>query len=509
MNRLSVLTGTRLRDTLYSLLWDANGSTAGQTDGAGAWLNTGRWWTGTTNVTWTPYDAPDVIFGNGGNGGAVTLASPITVNSINTKTFNGTYTLGTGGQTISLINGFNSSTTSGIVNISSPILMLGKQTWTNNSLNTVTVNAQFDNNGSDLTINGRGVVFINGLLTGSGGIVKNGIGRLNLHINNANTYTGTTIINRGSLRQGNNSSSLSPANLVLNNGVLAFYWISGLTRTLGTGNNQIQVYGISGFGGEGKSGPTVNLGSTIIWGALGEGSATGYFNPTIFILGDERTPNAGRIAFSSNIDLNGTTRTISVPPGLNNNYISTITGAISNSVGTAGIIKLGLGTLQLNTVNTYNGPTTISEGVLNILNSITGTGNVYVYGGTLLGRITTGASASIAGPVNLSDNPSSIIRPGSYGNNTLNTGSLTFEGTNSVLYIDTTAATMSKVNVTGNVNLGGCSVVFSGGLSTSNTYKIITCSGTMSGTLPTIISNSTSKTIVLQQNGNDLEAVVT
>ena len=86
-----------------TLTWDANGATAGQTDGAGAWLDADQWWTGSANTTWTSGD--DAIFGWGGAGGAVTLASPTTVGSLTFKYFTGTYTLGTGGQAITLNNG--------------------------------------------------------------------------------------------------------------------------------------------------------------------------------------------------------------------------------------------------------------------------------------------------------------------------------------------------------------------------------------------------------------------
>src|SRR5207248_498696 len=41
-----------------------------------------------------------------------------------------------------------------------------------------------------------------------------------------------------------------------------------------------------------------------------------------------------------------------------------ITGVISNSVGTAGLIKDGRGILELAAANTYNGPTTVRGGVL-------------------------------------------------------------------------------------------------------------------------------------------------
>ena len=81
---------------VLALTWDANGTTANQTDGAGVWLDPSKWWDGSTNVTWP--SGSDAVFGKSGTGGAVTLASPTTVNSLIFNSFTGTYTLGTAGQ---------------------------------------------------------------------------------------------------------------------------------------------------------------------------------------------------------------------------------------------------------------------------------------------------------------------------------------------------------------------------------------------------------------------------
>jgi hypothetical protein len=86
-----------------ALTWDQNGATDGQTDGAGVWLTANQWWTGYGNQTWA--SGSDAIFGNGGAGGAVTLASPTTVNSLTFNSFTGTYTLGTSTQAITLNSG--------------------------------------------------------------------------------------------------------------------------------------------------------------------------------------------------------------------------------------------------------------------------------------------------------------------------------------------------------------------------------------------------------------------
>lgn len=385
---------------IATLTWDANGTTANQTDGAGAWLTANQWWTGSANTTWS--SSANAIFGNGGTGGAVTLASPTTVNAITFNSFTGTYTLGTAGNTITLNGGITGNANSGIVTIISPVTLGGTQTWTNHSGNALTTGNGTNlitNGGYDLTVDGTGTtnfgVISNAAaaLNGSGALVKNGSGRLNLGGLNSG-FSGAVTINGGVLQAYNDGGALGNGNLTLNGGVLSFYWGATYTRTLGTGIGTVQIPGgESGFGGAGTTGPSVSLGTTVVWGALGQGSATGHFNPGKFVLGDSGTPNAGVITFSSGIDLNGTTRTIVVPKGLSTGgNVSTISAAIGGT-GTAGLIKEGNGTLILSAANTYTGSTTISGGILRIGNNTAGSLNNGNYAGNI--SIASGATLQI------------------------------------------------------------------------------------------------------------------
>ena len=357
------------------LTWDPG--SGGTTDGAGAWLDTGKWWDGATNVDWTSGDA--ATFGNSGAGGAVTLASPTTAASITFNAFTGTYTLGTSGNAITLNSGITKNAGSAAVTFASPITLGGAQTWTNNStglLLTGNGTNLIDNGGNQLTIDGTGTTTFGVLnnaavsLTGSGALVKNGSGRLNIGGVNGPGFSGAVTINGGILQGHNSADVLGNGNLTLNGGVLSFYWGVTYTRALGTSTSEVQILGgESGFAGAGTTGPTVNLGSSVMWGAAAEGSgATGFFNPSKFVLGDAGTGNVGATTFSSAIDLNGTTRTIVAPKGTSTSFNrSTISGAISNSTGTAGLIKEGGGYLLLsNNTSAWNGSTTVSEGFLDM-----------------------------------------------------------------------------------------------------------------------------------------------
>jgi fibronectin-binding autotransporter adhesin len=367
-------------------------------------------------------------------GGAVTLVGPTTVESLTFNQFTGTYTLGASGQTITLNGGINKTSTSAAVTFASPITLGGDQAWMNNSsgaLTTANGTNLITNNGYQLTVDGTGTnnfgVINNSAVTlaGSGALVKNGTGRLNVGGLNAG-FSGSVAINGGVLQVYNDPGALGSGNLALNGGVLSFYWGTIYTRTLGSGTNQVMILGgESGFAGAGTSGPSVSLGTTVVWGAAGEGSATGNFNPGKFVLGDAGTTNAGVTTFSSGIDLNGATRTIMAPKGLNvAGNVSTISGAITGT-GAAGLIKEGDGTLILSAANTFTGNTTISGGVLRIGNNTAGTlnsgnyaGNISVASGAIL-QIWSSAAQTLSG-----------IISGAGGLNKAYGGALTLSGPN-------------------------------------------------------------------------------
>ncbi len=341
-----------------NVTWDANGATGGQTDGAGVWLNANQWWNGTTNVTWTSGDAAS--FGFGGAGGAVTLASPTTVDSLTFNYFTGTYTLGTAGQAITLNSGITMNPTGSVV-VASPLVLGGSQTWLNSKPDTTSVtsagslrtSSTIDNGGNTLTIDGVGTTQITGILSGGGGFVKNGLGTLVLR-EATHTYTGATVINGGVVRISGNDSFGTGTSLTINDGVVEGYFGGTFARSLGTGAGQIQILGgTSGFSGQGSAGTTFNigtLGSTLQWGST-------YFDPVVFVLQASTVNTNGAMVLNNAIDLNGATRTIAslggnTTGGATVNYAITGTGA--------GLIKIGSGNLILTANNTYDGATTIT-----------------------------------------------------------------------------------------------------------------------------------------------------
>jgi autotransporter-associated beta strand protein len=368
---------------LVSMTWDANGTTAGQTNGAGAWLNANQWWDGAANQGWA--SGASAIFGGPNTaGGAVTLASPTSVNAITFNTFTGTYTLGSAAQTLTINGGISKIAASGVVSIVSPVILNGAQTWTNNSTSILNVQAATSMNGV-LTVGGTGVTSFdnaNAVISGAGGIIKDGTGHLIFSGGTSplHTFTGDVTVNGGSIGF-QTPAFFTGRNVRLTGGYLGGRFSSGYTWSggLGTGANQIQITGgTSGFSGEGGNVSTFQIGgslSTLVWGASGEGSATGHFNPAVFLAnGDVRMNTNGKGALNNAIDLNGATRSFTSLQTTDGAGTSgfTINGTISNSNGTAGLIKNGVGNLILAAANTYNGPTTISAGTLQIGNNTAG-----------------------------------------------------------------------------------------------------------------------------------------
>jgi fibronectin-binding autotransporter adhesin len=145
-----------------SLSWDGSDTvTAGAQGGAGNWNvnSTANWWDGTANVVWPALGGTDddAIFE--GTAGTVTLTSAITANDL---TFNTTGYILSGAQTLTL----------------------------NGTTPTITV-------GTSITATiGNGTATV---LAGSAGLTKAGAGTLILSGSLANTFTGITTINGGTL----------------------------------------------------------------------------------------------------------------------------------------------------------------------------------------------------------------------------------------------------------------------------------------------------------------------
>ena len=273
----------------------------------------------------------------GASGSSITLGSKIlTVGGDNTSTtFSGSLggtggaLLKTGSGTLTLAGG---NTYTGPTTISAGGLQIGNGDTTGSLSNssTITNNGVLIFNRSNIVA--QGTDFTSTAISGSGSLVQSGTGTLTL--SSANSYSGGTTLNSGTLVL-NNSTSIGTGALTINGGTLNN--TSGNTITL-TSNNPQNWNGNFAFTGSND----LNLGT----GAVAIGNAA---SRTV-------TLNSGNL---------------------------TVGGVISGT--SSSLTKAGSGTLRLTGSNSYSGGTTISAGILEIAGSgtLNAAGNI-VNNGTLL-----------------------------------------------------------------------------------------------------------------------------
>lgn len=416
-----------------TLTWDTDPATAGAQDGAGTWDTVATNWLNiSTNVAWNNANPDSAIFGNGGAGGVVTLAEPITISNLTFNAVSGANTYRISGSTLTL--------SAAPTNV---ILM--------------TASAAIDS-----TIAGNG-------------FRKAGSGTLTLL--GANTFTGAVSLSAGILVLSNgNALGLAPTITVPNTTKLR---LAGGVTVTGTaavisGTHSDNIGALTSDGGSntwagpitiGASGTRIGVATTatlVISGVMDSGtnilgpvfrSADSAVNPIILTApntwlglsavflgrvkisgGDDRLPtnsvleigNSSDVNFA-HFDLGGVNQavaglsaaganmtkvltntepvlsTLTINAGANSTYFGLIAGQVA-------IVKNGTGTqIFRTTANTYTGGTIINAGTLALGNdgqnnqSSRGLGNGPVTvnaGGTLrLGGSTAGNSFSLSNHV--------------------------------------------------------------------------------------------------------------
>ena len=264
--------------------------------------------------------------------------------------------VGTGTEVLSGLNTYSGSTT-----ISGGTLQIGNGGATG-SLGTGLV----IDNGS-LAFNRASNLTVANPISGSGTLTQNGTGALIL--TGANSYTGNTTINVGTLQIGNGGAVGSlGTGPVADNSKLAFDLsssptvanvISGSGSLTQSGSGTLTLSGGNSYSG----GTTISTGilhlgaANVLPGDVTDNAALdlGGFNDTI-----------GAVSGNGTVTNNSSGTAILSVGSTNNN--GAFTGAIQNGSGAVALTKTGTGTQILAGNNSYSGNTTISAGILQIGN---------------------------------------------------------------------------------------------------------------------------------------------
>ena len=252
-----------------------------------------------------------------------------------------------------------------------------------------------------LTVGSNGVsTSYSGVLSGTGSLIKNGLGTLKL--TNTNTYSGDTTINAGTLQLGDSSGSGSVSSTstvsIASGATLAYSrsttsvtatpTITGSGNFVQQGTSTDTVY-LTGNDNSGFTGTeTISSGSLEFTDAANLGATTATLNigaGSLYYNAASTTP----LALSANRTINFTDAASSVNV-ITNDTLSFV-GAIG---GSGGLTKSGAGTVALSGNNIYGGATTINAGTLQANTSTAG------QSATSAGAVTIATGGTLAGGTN-------------------------------------------------------------------------------------------------------------
>ena len=323
--------------------------------------------------------------------------------------------------------------------------------------------------GQNLTIGDTSNSSFSGHIDGAGGLIKNGSGTLTL--TGVNTYSGGTTIFQGKLIGDTTSLSGNISNyseLVFDQTTDGVFLgtLSGYGQLTKKGAGKLTLTGNSPFYGQ----------TTISAGSLSANSAN---------LATNIVNNASLI--------------------FDQNFNGTFAAAIS---GTGSVRKLGTGKLILSGNNTYTGSTFITEGTLSV-NGMLSSDVLVQTGAKLGGSGTVGSFTAETG---------SFVTPGnSIG--TLNVaGNATFANGSTYVVEANAAGASDRVNATGQAVIGPTAAVYvtsetgidtGAGFPQSQTYRIVTAAGGISGTFGSVTDNFAYLVPTLSYDANNVYVTLT
>ncbi len=242
-----------------------------------------------------------------------------------------------------------------------------------------------------LTQSASGDLIFSGGISGAGSLNKTGAGTVVFA--SPNSYTGVTTLEEGLLRLDHanglpggidNAAGAGESMLYFNGGVLGL--TGDFTRQLGTGAGQLNWdpdTGGAGSGGFAAFGADRQVRLNNGTGAFSWFSAI-LGNGNILILGHPTATHT--LDFRNGINFSGAKRTVQVEDG-QAAVDAILSGVLADFTTPPGSLnKTGPGVLSLANANTYNGTTTVADGVLRLQNAAAlPSGNLELTGGGVLG----------------------------------------------------------------------------------------------------------------------------
>jgi len=407
----------------------------------------------------------NTVAGSGGTGGAnLQLSGAITNDGGKGLTFNGAGPVE--------LNGTTANTYTGVTTVNGGYVRFNKTG--------AGANAAI---GGDLVVNGGTVLWgTSNQIADSANITVNGGIAMLRPANNSGSSVSETFnnlnVNGGEFQTG--SSGTGSSTVELNNANVA-----GGSLTVNR-NNKVTLSGVMNLTGGtvsvNRAQGTTGIVETLLnlnGGLSIANTASGAYTAITFIPGESATNMGGRIVlggdltFTGNstnantvlisgptgtsdragtIALNGS-RTFNIGDGAAESDLTIEAPLVDATSGTSsGIVKTGLGTLDLRGANTYTGATVVNAGTL-LLNGSSASAVTVNSGGRLGG---TGASSE-----SVTINDGGVLAPG-LGEGGLSVADLALTGTNAVLALEiggTEAGTYSQLNVSGGVNFDGNGVI--------------------------------------------------
>ena len=466
------------------------GSTTAVELGNNVVLNAGLTFTGSNNLTLD---------------GALSGAGGLIKDGTGTLTLNGanTYTGGTHVEQGTLALGANASLAArGTVNIASGAtldLSAGNGTQT---VGTLSGAGAVDIGANLTTLGGATDGTFSGSIVGSGSVDKVGAGTETL--TGANTYTGGTTIDAGTLALGAGGSLAANGTVTLaaagarfdisgggNQTIGALSGVAGTTVDLGAQTLSVAGNGTANFGGvlAGTGGFTLAGGQQTLSGANTYTGATSIANgATLPLTGTGGiTPSSG-VADAGTFDISGTTSgaTIANLSGAGAVKLGTQTLTLTDTSGTFGgtfsgtgkLLMQGSGSLLLTgNSGAFGGSTELASGLLEV-------GDADTPSAALGGAIQIDAGATLRGHGTVGGNVTNrgIVMPGgSIG--TLTVGGNYTQTNGATLALEVSPAAASQLKVNGSATLNGVlAITYDPGTYSAKSYTLVSAAGGVNGT---------------------------